>query len=165
MSILNTVQIQAIREIMDEMLDDWSKPCKIWYHPIPVDCDACINMVTNQLGITGLHGGPMGNLCPFCGGIGKKEKEVTDTINLEIDYTNKFNRNNWNNIETIKRPYEIINVKGYLVDLPKLQKSIEIQINIPAFPHTEGRYVLMGDADSSFAIVQERYFLATLKRQ
>ncbi len=165
MAILNTVQIQAIREIMDEMLDDWSKPCKIWYRPILEDCEACLNMVDDGLGVGGLFGGPMANLCPFCNGSGKREKEVTDTINLEIDYTNKFNRNNWINLEEVKRPYEIINVKGYLTELPKLQKSIEVQVNIPAFPHTDSRYVLMGDADSSFAVVQERYFLATLKRQ
>jgi hypothetical protein len=166
MSILNSVQIQAMQAITDAMLDDWSKTCKIWYPPILEDCTECLNPVdTTYINSVGLHGGPIANLCPFCGGTNKRQKEVTDTIQLEVDYTNLLNRQGYViEAPAINRPIDTITVKGYLTELPKLQRSIEIQLNTGAFPHVNGRYVLLADGTEPFTIVAGRYFLASLKR-
>ena len=166
MAILSEFQKLAFAAVKDQMLDDWGKPCKIWYPPVLEDCTECMNPtdITYAEG-AGLHGGPIVNLCPFCGGRQKREKEVTDTIHLEIDYTNKLNRQTWN-IEApgVKMPYEVVTAQGYLTELPKLQRSIEILINLPGVPHSTGRYTLMDAGEDTFAIVQGRYFLASLKR-
>lgn len=164
MAIFNSRQQKKIRDFQDNALDALSKTHKLIFPPIFESCSSCLSpAISTYMGNVGLHGGPLPNLCTFCGGTGKIQKEVTENIQLEINYspTSKVIQADAPNVQL---PWDVILVKGYLKDLPKLQQCQEIQINLPSFPITSGRYKLSGDGLDAFNHTQGRYFLVMLVR-
>lgn len=166
MAIFNARQLKAIRDFQDNALDTLGKLHKLIFPPIYVDCSNCLSpAVSTYTDNVGIHGGPIPNLCGFCGGTGKTQQEVTDTILLEVDFSPRQTPKVVQvNAPGVQLPWDLIMVKGYLKDLPKLQQCEEVQINLPSFPVTSGKYRLSGDGLDAFNIIQGRYFLAILTR-
>src|SRR5690348_11863016 len=83
----NSGQLAKIQAVQDEILNSLSKTHKLIFPPIMEACTFCLKPAINTyMGNTGLHGGPLPNNCGFCGGSGKRAKEVTENIQLEIDF-------------------------------------------------------------------------------
>lgn len=166
MAIFNARQLKAIQDFQDNALNTLGKMHRLFFPSIYIDCSHCLTPAYSGFAANaGLHGGPLPNLCVNCGGSGKIKKEVTDTILLEVDFEPRQTLKSAEvNVPSVKLPWNIVVVKGYLRDLPKLQQCNEIQLDLPSFPVTSGRYRLGGDGIDAFNIVQGRYFLATLVR-
>jgi len=166
MAIFTDSQLKAIRDFQDNALDSLSKTHKLFFPSKMVPCTNCLSPASSTyIGNVGSHGGPIPNMCVFCGGSGKIAQEVTDTISLEVNYSPKITPKVIQvDAPGIKLPWDVIMVKGYLKDLPKLQQCTEIQIDLPAFPITYGRYRLDGIGQDAFNITKGRYFVAILIR-
>lgn len=165
MAIFSPTQLKQIRDFQDNMLDTFSKPCKVFYLPKMVDCTQCLAPVDSRYSNnTGLHGGPLVTLCDLCNGTHKIQQEVTDTLVLEIDWSPKLKfRDFRTEAPNVSLPYNYVIVKGYLSDLPKIQQAIEIQLDTNNL-YTNLRYIRTEDAADSFNIIQGRYFTSILKR-
>lgn len=168
MAIFTSTQLAAIQALRDNSLESFSSVCKIWYPPEMITCPnpECLP-IGNQPLMTniGLHGGPLVTICPLCQGNGKIQKEVTDIINLEINWSPRLaSKKEKVDAPNTRLPYDYIQVKGFLKDLPKLQQSIELQAMTGDFPITNARYVLDSEGFDSFNVIQGRYFMAILER-
>ena len=169
MAIFSSQQLNAIQSFRDNALKSLSTVCKIWYVSEWITCPnpECLP-VGNLPSMTniGIHGGPLPTLCPLCAGNGKIQQEVTDTINLEINWIVRlYGQKQKIDAPNTRLPYDYIEVKGFLSDLPKLQKMVELQAIVGDFPVTNARYRLdSGDGFDSFNIIQGRYFMAILER-
>lgn len=166
MAIFTSSQLKAIRDFQDNALNTLGKLHKVIFSPKNIPCSYCLKpAISLHAGNVGLHGGPMPNLCGYCGGSGYIQQEVSETVLLEVDFSPRQTPKVVQvDAPGVKLPWDVILVKGYLRDLPKLQQSIEIQVNLPSAPITTGRYTLSGDGLDAFNIIQGRYFLAVLVR-
>lgn len=166
MAIFDSEQRAAIIQMFDAALDELSKPCKLWYPSVLVDCTNCLTPVSSEFfNNTGLHGGPIVNTCVYCGGSNKIQQEVTDTINLEIDWSPKLNRKEYVNMgPKVKLPYDLVIVKGYFTDLPKLYRATEIQLATHLMPVLNNRYIVANGTADPYNVIQGRYFTAVLER-
>jgi len=138
------------------------RACTIVYPPKRVPCDNCIvkpvgTTTTNVYRTGGPAPFPFGN-CPLCGGNGYSETEITDTIRMRI----YWNRSEWmrigGNIQVEDAEAMAI---GYMTDLPKLQRAIEI-ILIKGTNYAEYRTTLAGKP-TPWGFGRNRYFVAVFK--
>lgn len=166
MAIFTDRQLAGISEFQDNALDSLAKEHRLYFPSKMIPCSHLLLPASSTAASNaGLHGGPLPTICALCGGTGKVAQEVTETIMLEVDYSP---RNTPKVVQvdapSVKLPWDLVLVKGYLTDLPKLQQCSEIQLNLPTFPITSGRYKLSGDGLDCFNIIKNRHFLAILVR-
>lgn len=165
MTIFTPIQLRKIREFQDNALDSLSKPCKVWYLPRFIDCTNCLAPVDSRYSNNaGIHGGPLVTLCDLCNGTHKIQQEVTNTLNLEIDWTPQLKFKDYQaEGPNVSLSFNYVIVKGYLSDLPKLQQAIEIQLDTNNL-HTNARYIRTENPTDGFNVIQGRYFCTILKR-
>lgn len=152
------------KEAADFFIDNNNigRSCTVVYPPKRTTCSNC---TTSMIGSTSRNvyknGGPAPfsfGSCPLCGGNGYKETESTDTIRLRI----YWNRKDWIRItDNIGVGDADIMVIGYMSDLPKIKKSIEI-ILVSDNNESEYRATLSGKP-SPWGFGRNRYFIAYLK--
>lgn len=154
---------QHYYDVVDELIDNayTSKTCTLVFPPLIVDCNNCTLVYFGGISKNVYeNGGPapfnIGS-CPICGGNGKKEESVTDTINLRVYYRPK----DWVTVANIKIPDADAQVIGYLSELPKFRRAQKIQITDPSEVlvwtcELRGEPYLHGFGN--------RYFVAFLKR-
>jgi len=138
------------------------RACSLVYPPKRIPCNNCIvKPVGASTTNVYRHGGPapfpFGD-CPLCGGNGYSEIEVTDTIRMRV----YWNRSEWiriaNNINIDDA--EAIGI-GYMTDLPKLQRAIEILL-VKDMTAEQYRTVLAGQP-LPWGFGKGRYFAALFK--
>lgn len=142
--------------------DNIGRLCTIIYPAKRTECENCI---VKPVGASSTsvyrHGGPQpfsfGN-CPLCGGSGYKEVENTDTIRLRIYWTRK----EWLKVaNSIGIDDADVMVIGYMSDLPKLQRAIEIKL---AKDQNEAEYrCTLAGKPTPWGFGKDRYFAALLK--
>ena len=150
-------------EVCDWFLtnDNMSRLCTIVYPPKRTPCINCIKPVGTSTTSVYRHGGPAPyviGLCPLCGGSSYKEIEVTDTIRLRI----YFEKSAWIKIgeSTLIADAEVM-VIGFLSDVPKLRRAVEILL-VKDNREAEYRTVLLGKP-YPHGFGKSRYFIAYLK--
>lgn len=65
----------------------------------------------------------------------------------------------------LRVPNSIVEVKGFLTDLPKLLRARHLVVNIPLAPYLRQEYVLLGEPGDPSNIVSGRYFVAVLEQR
>lgn len=154
----------AIISVMDDIITEAGKECKLFYQPKLVDCTNCtLPAIDTYAGNIWSHGGPvrvdqMG--CNSCGGSGKIAQEYTDTVTLTIDWKPKEFQMNSN----VAKPYNTIMTRGNWLDLPKIMKSVKMRVALPLSAFVEADYVLRGEPFDAFSIIQGKYFIAIWDR-
>lgn len=159
---LTTGQLNALKEGFDSMIGFFGKECKLFYQPKIIDCPDCSKLVNNSYsqGSFGTHGGPqridqMG-VCFLCGGSGKRQQEYSENITMSCEWNPK----GFINAAGISLPTATLRTRGYLFDIIKIKKCIELRLQVPIENYVVGRYKLNSEASDSFNIVQGRYFIA-----
>ena len=165
-------QKAAFKEAFDDILGAslFGKTCKIVYQPKLIDCQ-CSNLVTQPNGSHWLHGGPLRidqQGCSMCGGSGKVAQEYSENIVMSVNWK-PVGSTNYDILYSasqanIKIPYNIIVTRGFIVDLPKVKRCIQMQIQLPLAAYGLGRYTLRGEPGDSFNAIQDKYFLAVWDR-
>ena len=137
------------------------RECTIIYPPKRTACVNCIKPVGTSTTSVYRHGGPapfnFGG-CPLCGGNGYKEVEFTDTIRLRI----YWNRKDWikvaSNIVVADADVMVI---GYMSDLPKFNRAIEVLL---ASSQNEAEYrAVVTGKPSPWGFGRDTYFVAFLR--
>jgi hypothetical protein len=149
-----------------EMLEMLGKNCLLFY---PSKWTQCINCIWDNIGQKSSNryrsGGPapfqIGN-CPMCSGVGKLQNEEHATIKMTIDWRPKnfdiFGPN-------IRLPSGGIVTRGYITDLPKVEKCDKMMIVNPGM-QSYGHYSfkLAGEVVEPFQIIQNKFFAALWQR-
>ena len=125
---------------------------------------ACSNCIVRPVGTSSTniyrHGGPAPftfGKCGLCGGNGYKETEITDTVRLRI----YWNRADWIKVGNINIDNADVMIIGFISDLSKILKSIEILL---VKDQTESTYraKLIGKPNPH-GFGRNRYFVAYLQ--
>lgn len=154
----------GIIQIMDDIITEAGKQCKLFYQPKLVDCTNCnLPAIDTYAGNIWTHGGPLRidqAGCNSCGGTGKIAQEYTENVTLTIDWRPK----EFQTATNVANPYGIIVTRGYWSDVPKIKKSTKMRVALPLAAFVEADYVLRGEPFDAFSIIQGRYFIAIWDR-
>jgi hypothetical protein len=150
-------------EVCDWFLtdDNMSRLCTLVFPPKRTPCVNCIKPAGSSTTNIYKHGGPAPftfGSCPLCGGSSFKEVEITDTIRLRI----YFEKSAWIKIgeSTLIADAEVM-VIGFLSDVPKLRRAVEILL-VKDNREAEYRTVLLG-RPYPHGFGKSRFFVAYLK--
>lgn len=161
MEFLTSDNIAALKEVLVSMTNSFGKTCKIYYHPILVDCDSCTDTIGNKTTNTWSGGGPVPLPCDMCNGSGKKPQFVTENIKIVIDWSPKeYSRN----ISNINLDFAVIKCRIMLYDLPKVLAANEIEVDLPSGNYQKGFYRLMSNTPDTGGILSQSYSFLFLKR-
>jgi hypothetical protein len=152
----------------DSLINVLGTPCVIYYPPIWEPCSNCLaDVIGNKSSNRYKHGGPVpfqvGSICPACSGNGKRAKETTESSKFLTAYDpKKF----FYPVPTldVRQPYAVIQLEGFLTDLPKLRRAEYVIIHADIKGVAEGRYRLSSEAFDDNNIVQGRYFFCTMEK-
>lgn len=114
----------------DSFIDDLGKECKLIYPPKDSECPNCYysreeQHSTNIYKTNGPYPFDNYTTCPMCAGIGRSQELVTETVKLRVYTTPKDFIDVGANILFEDGLCQII---GYMADLPKIERAIEIVI-------------------------------------
>lgn len=153
MTVIPSGFISKFQELNDSLVSELGKQCLLIY---PVKRTACSNCIPNPLTkkSSGVYkaGGPKpftnGEICPWCDGNGYFEQESTDTITARVYWEVK----NWEklNIPNVRKASDVIEIRGFLTDKPKLLQCEFLQID-------SHRFTLSGNI-MPYGLVENRYF-------
>jgi hypothetical protein len=162
MSFFNDAQLSRIRQFYDNLIESFGVSCKLIYHSKFIASTSNLQLAdSTYISNTGLHGGPIGSTSHEKGGQNLIAEESSEDIIMVVDWTIKDKKIFGKNINL---PHAIIKTRGFLEDLPKLQKCVEMQINLPNQPITVGSYRILGEGDDIFSISKNRYFFCYWER-
>lgn len=165
---------QVIQDALDDLLVNnanggLGKTCLVVY---PSRYVACVNCVLDPIGKKSANrprtGAPIpftaGQSCPMCSGQGQKAVEDSEQLTLKCNWEpRKFISPAKGNID-IRIPYSVVEVKGYMADLPKLLKADHLVVNLPIAPFLRQKFRLVGEPGDPSNIIQGRYFVALFER-
>ena len=150
----------------DSFIDTLGKTCQLVYPPKRTQCPKCFldprsGRSTNRYRSGGPVPFPNNTICPWCAGEGRKEKQATENINLRVYWSPR----EWIDIapEQFKKSGDMVQVIGYLSQLPKVERAVEIIINHSISELTRLRCERAGEA-VPHGFRQNRYFIQMLKR-
>lgn len=152
--------------ISDSLLDGTvSQLCRLVYPPEAVECSNCyLDPVTGRSSHKYKVGGPLSfdqhTICPLCNGEGRQNTEKYDDVRLRVYTTPK----DFQDIGIpIASPDGIVQVIGYMTDLPKIQQANKIITHI----ELQDMLRLVCEKHSiavPWGFLGNRYFIMYLKR-
>lgn len=164
---LSASQINGIKEIYDSMLSFYGKVCKLIYQPLTIEAGTSIQLADNTYSQGNYWS--QGHLrvdqqgIPMEGAQNTKIQESAEDITMTIDWNPKdYLSSNATNISPIE--FNFIKTRGKIVDFPKVQRCIEMHIQLPLENYVVGRYRLKLGATDAFSIIQNKYFIASWQR-
>ena len=164
-----TAPIKAvITQALDDLITELAKPCRLVYPPRFVTCANCVfDPIGQKSSNHWINGGPMpfadGMNCPLCNGNGRIAQEVSTPINLLCAWEPKAFFHPIPNLN-IRAPYSVVQVKGYLTDMPKILECSYLVFETPIEGLLRKKFVLMGQPGDRSNIIQGRYFVATFEQ-
>jgi hypothetical protein len=158
----------VITQALDDLITELGKPCRLEYPPKWAPCVNCVyDPIGNKSSNRWLSGGPMqfpnGQTCPMCNGVGQLATAVTEVITFLCAWEpRKF----WFPIPNlqIRSPYSIVQTKGFLKDLPKIERANFLYFQTPIEGIARKKYKLFKEPGDPSNIIQNRYFVASWER-
>ena len=133
---------------VNTIIEFFGKTCVVVYEPSIIDCPNCLNDIfTGSSANRYTPGGPIpfadGTVCPFCRGAGTIPQEQTENIKLRV----YGNPKDWINVmpSNIEWPDGTIQTWGYIRDMPKLQRCVELRRHIGIAGYGYMRYRRAGE--------------------
>lgn len=156
MSLIPSSVFTAYYDIVDSFIDeDFGVTCSIFYKSERVAC-SCSQNHNLYGGVSAFNNSD----CIYCGGIGYKEQENSETIKLRV-YSDEY-RKKW--IQTpVNTPDGTIQVIGYLTDLDKIKRADYIVVNIEKQGIERFKYKLFGEP-FTHGFKHSRYFIGYFER-
>jgi hypothetical protein len=152
------------REAADMFINTLGVNCRINYVPTREECENCVfDTFSNKSSNVYKSGGPQpfDIICPYCDGVGYKETEYFENIKLRVNWQRK---NFLKFAPLVNIPDNSVQIIGFLYDLPKIQKAINIVINTGQEGYGSFAYTLLGEP-VTHGFLNNRYFLAFLTRE
>ncbi len=156
MPFFNAEQLAGIAEFYTDLIESFGIPCKLIYIHKFVEGSTDLQFADNTFAANvGLHGGPIQGESYQEGGQNLVAQESSENINLVIDWSLKDGRLFG---KTVMQPYDVIRTHGALTDLPKIQRAISMEVNLPGQPITKGLYKILSQGSDIFSIIQGKHF-------
>lgn len=151
-------------QIFDDVITEFQKPCLVVYPPKMIPCTQCrLDPVGNKSSGFWKDGTRIRGVCPYCGGNYFKAEEVSETVNFLTEVEPKqFEKFPFS--VPIRDAGGLLQIKGFMEDLPKVQKCEYIIHDLNMRPFIEQRYRMYGEPISPSNIVQNRYFICLFER-
>ena len=152
-------------DVVRAFIRDLGRTVTLVYQPKLVACPDCVGGgIGDMPGSRYLGGGimPVPQMvgCLSCNGTGTKEERQTESIDLNIYYSPK----EWQNIGVrIEIPDGIIQVRGFIKDLPKAQRAIEMEVHNDVRGYGVFRYSRYGE-QIFHGLGRDNFFLGFWKR-
>lgn len=151
--------------VMDAFIDGQTgQPCKLIYKQIETECPNCYQDTSTGRS-SGIYkpGGPISftnyTTCPYCNGEGRSTLPNTETINLRT----YWDIASWRKLGFAHTGNTIVQVIGYMKDLSRLERAVELIVVNDKSNVREWRCVRDGEA-APWGFRQDRYFVQNLKR-
>lgn len=155
------------RQLMDDMINSFSKNCRVVYPPIVTSCPNCqaAPPIDNTINSTWLTGGsvmnPIAGICSVCGGKGISQQN-SDIITGAIYWNPKHFGNL--KIDNLRLAKGLLKFDGFLTDLPKIQKCEYLIPDTDNEAYIHYRFRLCEEPISSNNIIKGRYFSSLWER-
>lgn len=172
--ILDADTRQVIQDALDSFLAPQAEgglgvPCLVSYPPKTVRCDNCVfDPVNNRSSNRPASGAPVpfavGSSCPLCSGRGLKASVVTEQLTLKTEWEFKKFINPPGDLR-LRLPHSVVEVKGFMTDLPKLLKAEFLIVNVPIAPFMRQEFTLLGEPGNKSNMVPGRYFVSYWERK
>jgi hypothetical protein len=151
-------------QIFDDVITEFGKVCRLVYPPKMIPCSNCsYDPVGKKSSGFWKDGTRIRGVCPYCGGNYYRAEEVYE----DIQFSTEVNPKQFEKFPfeiPLKDPAGILQIKGYMVDLPKVMKSEYIIHDVNMKPYIEQRYKMYGEPISPSNIVKNRYFICLFER-
>ena len=157
-NLFSAIKLNKIKSLYNDMFDTFSKECRLYYPPLITNCSSCLKLVTNDFqGNVNVHGDNISNFggCDYCGGTGKIEQEVTDTVNMVCNWTPKNFKNLFQNVNLSQ--VDLI-TKCKISDAMKVRRCIYMMINPKLEPIIPHKYKLFSEGSDQYCITQGDWF-------
>jgi hypothetical protein len=159
---LDSGLIDAHEDMCNFLIDGFpGKTCRLIYEPKDLECPNCF--LDNDTGYsTSIYktGGPVPftnyTMCPYCNGVGRLRVEETGDIRLRV----YFDHRQFVKIQEAKNIVldgDIIQVIGYMTDLPKMQRAKEMIIDTQVESYKTYRFQ-PHSAPCPWGFMHDRYF-------
>lgn len=162
---LDDEQEAAFTEAFGSLLTFFAKTCKLIYQPKIIDCDSCTTLVSDVANSHWQHGGPLRidqqGICQLCGGTGKKTQEVSENISMSVAWQPKdFIGGYFKGVAPgVVMPKGVIQTRARIEDLPKIQKCIEMHLQVEIENYVLGKYRLLREGTDQFGIIKHKWII------
>lgn len=163
-NLLPTEIRQIAHDYLVALFEALKKPCKLVYPPKMIPCSACTPDATGKKS-SGFwkDGTRIRGVCSYCGGNYFKAQEVSESVFFltQVD-TKKFEKFPFE--VPLRDPGGLLQIKGYMEDLPKVLKCEYLIHDLNMQPFIEQRYKMVGEPISPSNIVKNVFFVALFER-
>lgn len=158
----------TITDALDDIITEFGRPCRLVYPPRMEACSNCLPLASNKASSnTWKTGGPIpfdkGTICPVCGGSYMRAIEASENIRLKLEWDIKRFQIPVKNMD-IRKPYSVVEVKGYVSQIPLLQRCDHIVLDTPMEPSIRYKFKVASEPIMPGNIIQQRYFICLLER-
>jgi len=156
--LFSTFQRNKIKNLYADMFDTYSKECRLYYPPLISNCSSCLSLVSNSFqGNANVHGTNIDNFdnCSYCGGTGKIEQEVTETIQLICNWQPKNFKNLFLNVNINQA---MLLTKGKMKDFEKVRRSIYMMVQPKLEVLLNNKYKLSSEGSDQYCLIQDEWF-------
>lgn len=164
-SLLTPDVLNVAKLAFDSLIYTLGKTCRLFITPKTLRCINCIydpiNKRSSNIYLTGgPYPFPEGSQCPLCGGKGIIVEEAYDDVILLIqEDVSKFQK-----IGSLNFPDGSIQTKGFITDLPKIQRCNYMLKHVDLSSILPQKYKLSGEPICPGNIVKSRYFVCLWER-
>lgn len=152
--------VAQYQDIADSFVTDFGRPCRLIYPSLQQPCQNCItDPISHRSSNVYKTGGPspfpQGSICPWCNGVGYFVTESSDNVTLRVYWKPKdFQRLGI----SLEKADSIIRVRGFLSDLPKLQRCQYLEVDSSIENYGVSRFKRFGEM-VPYGLGVERYCL------
>jgi hypothetical protein len=165
---LDSALIDNHEEMCDFLIDGFpGKTCRLIYEPKDLECPNCF--LSPDTGVsTSIYksGGPVPftnyTVCPHCNGFGRLQTEETENIRLRV-YFNQKQFIQTAETKNIVISGDTIQVIGYMIDMPKIQRAKEMTVDTQIEGYKEYRFQPLS-TPIPWGFRHQKYFTQLWKR-
>lgn len=156
----------VITGALDDVLTEFSKPCRLVYPPLWQSCANCVfDPVGKKSANRWKHGGPIpfsaGSICSVCSGAGGHHAaEETEEVMVKIEWEPKRFWVPFPGVD-LRAPYSVCQMKCFAHVVAKLMRAEYVVVQTPIEPILRTKMKMVGAPVSPGNIIQNRYFIAT----
>lgn len=156
----------VIQDALDDIIAEFGKNCRVVY---PARWAACVNCVNDPVGRKSAnrwrHGGPLqfpaGTPCPLCSGQGGHQADApTEDVRLKVEWEPLRFWVPFPGLD-LRAPHSVCQTKGFVWDLPRLQKADHLLVQLPVEPYVQTRMRAISSPVLPGNIIQDRYVIMT----
>lgn len=164
--IINTDLRSIYTDGEDEMYRGLKLPCTLYFPSIQTPCSSCQGQAIGQFpGNILQHGIPVplfGMGCPECGGVGYKESQPTESVDMQVNINPAKFIQQFKMI-MLEQPGQYAQTKSPITGMPKILKCVAISLNTNLGALVDYQYTRCSEPIAG-GLFQDRYCYVLWRR-